>query len=66
MAITGPIALYANLPIEPQFYQPWRFVITAITLGQTTETPVTSTSSVLPVGFRLSTTTRNGGVISVP
>lgn len=36
MAITGPIALYSNLPIEPQYYSPWRFVISAITLGVTT------------------------------
>ena len=32
----GPIALYNNLPIEPQFYQPSRFVISAISLGITT------------------------------
>ncbi len=32
----GPIALYNNVPIEPQFYQPSRFVISAIGLGQTT------------------------------
>lgn len=32
----GPIALYNNLPIEPQFYQPSRFVISAISLGTTT------------------------------
>lgn len=32
----GPIALYNNLPIEPQFYQPSRFVISSIALGRTT------------------------------
>ena len=32
----GPYALYNNLPIEPQFYQPSRFVISAIDLGPTT------------------------------
>jgi hypothetical protein len=32
----GPYALYNNLPIEPQFYQPSRFVISAISLGPTT------------------------------
>ena len=32
----GPIALYNNLPIESQFYQPSRFVISAIALGTTT------------------------------
>lgn len=36
MAISGPIALYNNLPIEPQYYAPWRFVISAVTLGLTT------------------------------
>lgn len=36
MAITGPIALYNNVPPEPQFYTPWRFVISAISLGVTT------------------------------
>lgn len=34
--ISYPIPAYSNVPIEPQFYQPSRFVITAITLGQTT------------------------------
>ena len=36
VAITGPIALYNNLPIQPQYFQPWRFVISAITLGNPT------------------------------
>lgn len=40
-AITGPIALYNNLPIEPQYYAPWRFVITGITLGVTTVVTMT-------------------------
>ncbi len=34
--ISYPIPLYSNPPIEPQFYQPSRFVISAITLGPTT------------------------------
>ncbi len=34
--MTGPIALYNNVPIQPQFYQPSQFFISAITLGQTT------------------------------
>ena len=34
--ISYPIPLYSNPPIEPQFYQPSRFVISAITLGATT------------------------------
>lgn len=41
MAITGPIALYNNLPIEPQFYTPWRFVIANIVLGATTTITMT-------------------------
>jgi len=41
MAITGPIALYNNVPIEPQFYTPWRFVISAISLGITTTVTMT-------------------------
>jgi len=40
MTLTGvisyPIPPYSNVPIEPQFYQPSRFVISAITRGQTT------------------------------
>lgn len=35
-AITGPIAPYNNVPIEPQFYAPRRFVIEDIVLGSTT------------------------------
>lgn len=34
--ISYPIPAYSNVPIEPQFYQPSRFVISAITQGQTT------------------------------
>ncbi len=34
--IIGPIPPYSNPPIEPQFYQPSRFVISAIDLGLTT------------------------------
>lgn len=35
-AITGPIPAYQNLPIESQNYNPSRFTINSITLGQTT------------------------------
>lgn len=35
-AITGPIALYNNLPINAQYYQPSQFFISTITLGTTT------------------------------
>lgn len=34
--ISYPIPLYQNYPIQAQFYQPSRFVISAITLGKTT------------------------------
>jgi len=34
--ISYPVPIYANLPIEPQYYTPWRFVISAISLGVTT------------------------------
>lgn len=34
--ISYPIPPYSNLPIESQFYQPSRYVISGITLGQTT------------------------------
>lgn len=34
--ISYPVPLYQNAPIEPQFYQPSRFVIANVTLGSTT------------------------------
>lgn len=34
--IKGPIAPQSNPPINPQYYQPSQFVITAVTLGKTT------------------------------
>lgn len=34
--IVGPIAPYSNPPIQPQFYEPSRFDIVAISLGVTT------------------------------
>ena len=39
--ISGPIPPYSNPPIEPQYYQPSRFVISAITLGPTTTVTTT-------------------------
>lgn len=36
MVIVGPIAPYSNLPINADYYQPSRFVISAISFGQTT------------------------------
>lgn len=43
MAIVGPIAPESNPPINPQYYQPRNYVISAITRGQTTT--VTATTS---------------------
>ena len=40
-AITGPIALYNNLPINANFYQPNQFFISSITIGQTTTVTTT-------------------------
>lgn len=34
--LNGPQALYNNVPIEPQFYEPSRFVISGVSLGPTT------------------------------
>lgn len=46
MTLTGvisyPIPPYSNVPIEPQFYQPSRFLISAITLGITTTVTATT------------------------
>jgi hypothetical protein len=42
-AIVGPIPPYQNLPIEPQNYNPSRFVISAIALGKTTTVTATTT-----------------------
>jgi hypothetical protein len=39
--ISYPTPLYQNAPIEPQFYQPSRFVISAVSLGQTTSVTTT-------------------------
>jgi len=40
--ISYPIPAYSNVPINPQFYQPRRFVISAITLGDTTTVTTTT------------------------
>jgi hypothetical protein len=74
--ITYPIPVYQNLPIEPQFYQPSRFVISSITLGTTT----TITTSVnhnyvigqlcrllIPKGYgSVQLTEQLGNVIAIP
>lgn len=39
--ISYPIPAYANVPIEPQYYQPRRFFIDDITLGFTTTVTTT-------------------------
>jgi len=39
--LSSPFPIYQNLPIEPQFYQPSRFVISSISLGQTTTVTTT-------------------------
>lgn len=45
--LSPPIPLYQNVPIEPQFFKPSQFPITAITLGATTiVTMGTSTNGV--------------------
>lgn len=41
MAISGPIAPFSNPPIEPQYFQPWKFDIIAIALGITTTITMT-------------------------
>jgi len=47
--IGGPIAPYSNVPIQPQYYQPSQFAITAITLGRTTTvTMANGTNNVAP------------------
>lgn len=40
--ISYPIPAYSNVPIQAQYYQPSRFVISAITLGQTTTVTTTA------------------------
>lgn len=39
--IVGPVAPFSNPPIEPEWFQPWAFTITGITLGQTTTVTMT-------------------------
>lgn len=47
--IRGPVPPYSNPPIQPQYYQPSQFFISAITLGQTT-TVTTSVNNNYVVG----------------
>lgn len=41
MAIVGPIAPYSNVPINAQYYQPSRFVISALSFGASTTVTTT-------------------------
>lgn len=34
--ISGPVPPFSNVPIEPQYFSPWRFVISSISLGVNT------------------------------
>jgi len=74
--LSYPIPAYANLPIESQFYQPSRFVISAITLGPTT-TVTTSVNHnyvigqqvrlLIPPSFGcIELNARTGFVLSIP
>ena len=47
--ISYPIPAYQNYPIQPQFYQPSRFVISAVTLGTVT-TVTTSVANNYVIG----------------
>jgi hypothetical protein len=47
--ISYPIPAYSNVPINPQYYQPRRFVITAVAIGNTT-TITTSTDQDFVIG----------------
>lgn len=49
MAFPGPTPPYNNLPIQPENYKPRRFVISAISLGQST-TITTSTDNDYVIG----------------
>jgi hypothetical protein len=52
--VSGPIPPYSNPPIEPQFYQPSRFVISAVALGvMTTITTTISNNFVIGQECRL-------------
>ena len=74
--LSYPIPLYANLPIEPQFYQPNYFIISAISTG--TYTTITTTANMnyvigqqvrllLPVKYGATQlNNQQGYVISIP
>ena len=59
--IFGPIPPYSNVPINAQFYQPSRFVISNVTLGQTTiVTTTTNMNYVIGQQVRLLVPSQNG------
>lgn len=74
--ISFPIPPYSNVPIQPQYYQPRRFVISAITLGvQTTVTTSVNHNYVIgqevrlliPIGYgSRGLSGQSGYVISIP
>lgn len=74
--ISPPIALYNNLPIEPQNYQPRRFQISGVTLGRTTIVTTTKDMDyvisqqvrlLIPNGYGCTQLSGNSGyVISIP
>lgn len=74
--ISYPIPAYSNVPIEPQFYQPSRFEISAISTGSTTTVTTTEDHNyvvgqlvrlLIPVPYGIYQLNNNQGyVISVP
>jgi len=74
--ISYPIPAYANVPIQADFYQPSRFVISAITLGETTTVTTTENMNyalgqlvrlIIPPQFGTrSLNERQGYVIAIP
>lgn len=74
--ISYPIPAYSNVPIESQFYQPSRFVISNISLGQTTLVTTTDDHNyvigqevrlLIPPSFgTYQLNERTGFVISIP
>lgn len=74
--IFGPVPPYNNPPIEPQFFQPSVFFISAITLGQTTTVTTTVNNNyvigqecrlIIPNGYgSRGLNEQTGFVISIP
>lgn len=74
--VTQPTPAYQNPPIEPQFFQPSRFVIIALSLGETT-TVTTGVDNnyvigqlvrlIIPIGYgSRELTGQTGYVIQIP